>query len=198
MAYRVPIAKPTSGAAIDLKALDLLKQYQPSTLSKPSPFDVEAFFELDLEDLTGIKTDYRKLPHGIHGFTDSDKKLCVVSRELMDGQNKNCRYYARSTIAHEISHALIHVPQFREKKATLRSVHDNNHASLKMYRQDDIPLYKNPEWQAWRYAGAVLMPEAPFRELVMNGACIREMADVFQVNPAFVQTRAKALKIRLK
>ncbi len=197
MSSMVPIANPKSGAGIDLEAQRLIAKIQPDALNTPSSFDIESFFDVDFQRLTGINPDYRQLPHGIHGFTDSDKMECVISAELMDSNVKRDVYFARSTMAHEVSHAIIHVPEFRLKKALLRSIHDDNHANLKMYRQGDIPIYKNPEWQAWRHAGALLMPESTFRKLVAEGANAREMADIFEVNPAFVKTRARALKICL-
>jgi len=193
----VPIATPKSGAGIDLDAQRLIARIQPEALKKPSSFDIESFFDLDFKRLTGIDPDYRYLPPGIHGFTDSDKKECVISASLMESDNKNNIYFVRSTMAHEVSHAIIHIPEFRQKKALLRSIHDDDHASLKMYRQSDIPIYQNPEWQAWRHAGALLMPAIPFKKLITEGASVREMANVFGVNPAFIQTRARALKIIL-
>lgn len=198
MSNMVPIAQPKSGAIIDLDAQMLIMRIQPDALKRPSSFDIESFFDLDLKKLTGIDSDYRELPVGIHGFTDSDKKECVVSARLMEGNSKPDIYFARSTMAHEIGHAIMHVPEFRLKKAILKSIHDKDHASLRMYRQSDIPLFQNPEWQAWRYAGALLMPAITFKKLVNDGVSAGEMANIFEVNPAFVQTRARALKIELK
>jgi len=193
LARRIIVATPRRGLDIDVSANMINQQFQPETLTHPTPFNVEDFFEFDLERLSGVKPDYRELPYGIHGITDSDKMICVISSELMEDRSQI--KFARSTIAHEIGHVLTHVPEFRKKKAILRSIHDNDHMSLRLHREEDVPIYKNPEWQAWRYAGALLMPEPVFRAAVSNGADEWELAELFQVNRPFVKARARALKI---
>ncbi|MBU2430669.1 MAG: ImmA/IrrE family metallo-endopeptidase, partial [Proteobacteria bacterium] len=101
-------------------------------------------------------------------------------------------------IAHEGYHAMVHIPEFRKKRAVLKSINDEQHASLCLYRQEDVPIYMNPEWQAFRFAGALLMPEEPFKASIRNGYGVRDLADLFQANPANVCSRAKALSILLK
>jgi Zn-dependent peptidase ImmA (M78 family) len=66
---------------------------------------------------------------------------------------------------------------------------------VNLYRKTSVPLYRNPEWQAWRFAGALLMPEAPFKVLMERGYTKGDLADHFQVNPSFVDTRMRALKM---
>lgn len=198
MTRRVLAAAPRKGADIDLLALKLVQHYQPEVLVGETAFDVEKFFEFDLEDLCGVKADYRELPPGIYGVTDSERKECIISVELMDRPRESDKYFARSTIAHEGYHAIVHIPEFRKKRAILKSVNDEQHASLCLYRQEDVPIYMNPEWQAFRFAGALLMPKTAFITAISNGYSVRDLADLFQVNPANVRSRAKALGILLK
>lgn len=196
MSLRVPLANPKSGADIDLIALKIIMQFQPDVLAEPSPFDIEKFFEFNLEDITGVQTDYRgDLPPGIYGYTDSDEKVCVISSELMDDPFQV--RFRRSTIAHETGHGLMHVSEFRLKKALLRSMHDKKHVSLRLHRAANVPTYKNPEWQAWRFAGALLMPKPTFRFAVKEGYDEKDLAKMFDVNPAFVKTRLRALKLNV-
>jgi hypothetical protein len=190
---KLVMASPRSGREIDNLALRIITNFQPGVLRKVSAFDVERFFECDLEDLVEIDTDYRELPAGIHGYTDSDTRECVVSLNLIEDPSQS--FYSRSTMSHEVGHAYIHVPEFQLKKSFLRSVHDTDHVSLRLYREVDIPLYRNPEWQAWRFAGALLMPEPMVRMAIGKGFSVEDMSEVFRVNPAFVRTRLKALKI---
>jgi len=198
LSRRVLAADPRKGADIDFLALQLIERYQPEVLAGNTAFDVEKFFEFDLEDLCGVKVDYRELPSGIYGVTDSERKECIISAELMDRPRKSDKYFARSTIAHEGYHAMVHIPEFRKKRAVLKSINDEQHASLCLYRQEDVPIYMNPEWQAFRFAGALLMPEEPFKASIRNGYGVRDLADLFQANPANVCSRAKALSILLK
>lgn len=194
MSQRVPLASPRSGKKIDEIALRILKKFQPGALSKPTPFEIERFFECELEGICGVRPDYRQdLPFGIYGYTDSEEMVSVISSELMDDP---CQLrFARSTMAHETGHALIHVPEFRLKRALLRSIHNKKHVSLRLHREANVKIYMNPEWQAWRFAGAILMPADTFILGVKEGLGERGLADAFMVNPAFVRARARALRI---
>lgn len=196
MSRKLIPASPMSGAALDEKALEVVISFQSGVLREPSAFDIESFFELDLEAVTGgVKPDYRELTPGIHGYTDSDRLECVISQDLADDPDQ--LFFLRSTMAHECSHAIQHVAQFRQKKAVLRSIHDSEHVSLRLYREDEdqIPLYMNPEWQAWRMAGAMLMPAPTIIKAVTKGYSIPQMVNIFQVNKPFLLTRLRALKI---
>jgi len=195
LARKIVAANPRSGRDIDASANRININFQPITLKQPAPFNVESFFEFDLENISGVKPDYGNLPYGIYGITDSEKMTCVISSEMMDDPFQ--MKFARSTIAHEIAHVLTHVPEFRKKRAILRSIHDNDHMSLRLHREENVPIYRNPEWQAWRYAGALLMPESTFRTAVKDGANEGDLSELFQVNRAFVRTRARALKINI-
>ncbi|NUO10433.1 MAG: ImmA/IrrE family metallo-endopeptidase [Candidatus Brocadia sp.] len=86
----------------------------------------------------------------------------------------------------------MHVPDYRNAKAVLRSVNDKEHI-LRAYREEDLKPYMNPEWQAWRFAGALLMPAQAVKEAIRRGYSIGEMSKRFGVNPAFVISRIKAL-----
>lgn len=193
MSRRVVIANPRSGAKIDQIAIRIIKKFQPEILNEPAAFDIESFFELDLEAISDVKPYYSDLPPGIYGYTDSDLKESVISSDLMD--NWTQRKFCRSTMAHEIGHVLIHVPEFRLKKALLRSIHDKKHVSLRLHREADVEIFRNPEWQAWRFAGALLMPEPTFKTAIMDGLDEQELSRQFQVNPAFIRTRLRALKL---
>lgn len=193
MSRKIVIASPRSGVEIDEIALRIIREFQPEVLNEPAPFDIERFFECELEELSGVKPDYREMQNGIYGYTDSDALETVISSDLIDDPFQ--LMFCRSTMAHEIGHVIIHVPEFRFKKALLRSIHDKKHVSLQLYRETDIPVYKNPEWQAWRFAGAILMPTPVIKAAANKGLGVREMSRLFQINPAFVKTRLRALKI---
>ncbi len=193
MARKLVPANPRSGIDIDNNALKIVKIFQPEALKEFAAFDIERFFEFDLEELTGVKCDYRELDYGIHGYTDSDAMECVVCESLLEDPRQI--HFCRSTMAHEAGHAVQHVHEFRKKKAVLQSMHDNAHVSLRLYRETDIPLYMNPEWQAFRFAGAILMPTPAVTELVRRGHSIDDISEIFQVSIPFVKSRLKALKI---
>jgi hypothetical protein len=193
----VPIAAPMSGAEIEALAQKIINRYQPEIVGRIKTFDIERFFELDLEPLTGVRTDYRELPYGIHGFTDIDAREVVIDLKLVEDPFKY-RFF-RSTTSHESAHAILHVDQFRKQKAKLRFVHDKEHYNpkLTLYHQERIPAYQNPEWQAWRLGKALLMPVSNVRRALAGGLKRLDLAEAFDVNPAFVDSRLRDLKIVL-
>ena len=139
-------AEPRSNATIESLALSIIRRYQPGVLNGES-FDIERFFDCELEKRTGVATDYQQLEDGIYGYTDSKRMECVISLDLADAEAPHQKYFYRSTMAHETGHAILHVADYRRKRAILRSMHKKDHES-RLYREEHkIILYKNPEWQ---------------------------------------------------
>lgn len=193
MSRRVLLAEPTSGAKLDKFAFDLVKAYQPHVLQDIQSFDIETFFECHLEHLTGVTTGYKELSYNIHGYTDIEALECMVASVLVDDPTKI--QFLRSTQSHESAHSLLHVKQFKQKKAFLRFIHDKDHANLRLHREESVPLYCNPEWQAWRLGSALLMPTPMIRKAVNEGYSIVDLSEVFNVSAAFVVSRLRGLKI---
>lgn len=189
MARKIVLAAPKSGAAIEFLAFQQVRRYQPEALTAPQAFDVERFFENELERLTGVKPDYQDLPYPVHGYTDSDQMICVVASSLADDPSKY--NFFRATVAHEIGHALQHVPEFRRLKQELKC----EDTGLRMFRADQVPAYRNPEWQAWRFAKALLMPEKTLRMALKEGLNRYQIAQAFSVSEPFVRSRLKDLRL---
>ncbi len=194
MARCVVRASPTSGNQLDQHALGVVRRYQPSVLDEPSPFDIERFFENDLHSMTGVNFDYLPLRYDILGYTDSDEMVSVVSASLAeDAANLNL---FRATIAHEVGHAILHVSQFRRRKQVAKFVdNDEMDVGLRMYREDQIPLYENPEWQAWRFAKALLMPFSTVFRAYHLSYSVEDMSSAFGVSVKFARSRLKDLKL---
>jgi hypothetical protein len=51
----------------------------------------------------------------------------------------------------------------------------------------------DPEWQAWEFARALLMPKHLIVEYCNQELSLNEMAKHFDLNPAFVEVRLKTL-----
>lgn len=101
-------------------------------LEKISELDPNFSFEIVDDD---------KLESGVQAQTDIVKDKILVKESVYKGAIKNIGR-DRMTIAHELLHLILHQP-----------------SSLTLYRRNDkIPTYKNPEWQAECFAGELLMP----------------------------------------
>ncbi|ANA41725.1 hypothetical protein A2G06_16400 (plasmid) [Geobacter anodireducens] len=186
--------KPMSGKKIDQLATAYISFYQPEILKKPAPFDVHRFVDTKLEDLTGVVPVYsRELPPEIYGLTDSSENRLEIQEALAEDpfQEK----FFRSTLAHESGHCIIHVPQLRKINRGQVFRQGKEEGGVQLYRKDDIPLYCNPEWQAFRFAGALLVPEGPLRMMLADGASNFEIANTFNIHQPFLRSRMKALKL---
>lgn len=193
MSRRVLLAEPTSGAKLDKLALELVRAVQPHVLSEIQPFDIETFFECHVEHLTGVTTGYKELNFNVHGYTDIETLECMVASDLVDDPTKI--QFLRSTQSHESAHSLLHVKQFRQKKAYLRFIHDKDHANLRLHREENVPTYCNPEWQAWRLGSALLMPTPMIYKAVNEGFSVAKLSEAFDVSAPFVESRLRGLRI---
>jgi len=188
------IFKGMSGKEIDHIARDIINSYQPEILLTCAMFDIHRFFDLKLEDMTGVTPAYSNdLPTEIYGMTDSANKQVIIQEELANDEFS--QKFFRSTLAHETGHCVMHVPQLQKINRTQIFRQTKNDDSVKLYRKDNIPVYCNPEWQAWRFAGALLLPEAPLRKMLTAGAGPMAIASNFNVNMSFLKARLKALQI---
>lgn len=191
MARHVVKATGRSGKQIDFMALSVVKEYQSEMLADPQPFQVEKFFELELPSFRSITTDYQELGGNIHAYTDIDEMVCVVATQLVE--NPSQRQFLRSTLSHEIGHCHIHVPEFRLRKAMAKFIHDKDHQTLRLHREEFVRIFENPEWQAWRYAGALMMPGPSVMAAYNRGYSIMDMCTIYDLNRPFVETRLRAL-----
>jgi Zn-dependent peptidase ImmA (M78 family) len=191
LSKRLVPARPRSKDDIESCSLNIIMSFQKGVLTNDEPFNIERFFDCYLEDFTGVDPQYLKLQDGIYGYTDTDNMECVLSSDLAEDRFQE--KFFRSTMAHEVGHAVMHVKDYRIQKAIMRFVHEKDH--LRSYRQEDIVTYKNPEWQAWYFAGAILMPKIAFLKAFEKGFNEHDLSKRFNVNKAFVRTRMKGLKL---
>ncbi len=188
-------AQGRSGREIDRIAQCILDDFQPAAIEEPQVVDVEAIFEFGLPGL-GIEPDYQPLEQrGIQGYTDLENMVCVVSAELAD--DSTAAPYFRSTVAHEIGHAILHIPEYRRRRQKIISEQSSNDRIFHRLPDTEIPIYENPEWQAHRFAGGLLMPEAAVRKAISvyrDGRAA--LSTIFEVTPAFARSRLKGLNMR--
>ncbi len=194
---KVPIVTPLSRAKIEKDTLNFLKRYVPNYLKKPQPIDIEFIFEIIVPDIKpGLETKYVDLSYlgsEIMGYTDAEKKICCIHiglyRDALRAPRSIEARRFRATVAHEISHCLYHYSYLR----SFRSFCSIKGKNTLMRRRSDIPPFKDPEWQAWEQAGALLMPKPCIESLMNKDVDIHEIADIFNVNPVFVKIRIDRL-----
>ena len=111
---------------------------------------MDVLFGIDYDYIDDKEWDKRYGKH-VHAQYDLDKKTIFIKESVYERANKN---YGRDrfTIAHEISHAIL----ISDNKVKFCRVDKN---------AEQIPLYKNPEWQADCLAGELLVPYSLCRNM---------------------------------
>ena len=97
---------------------------------------------------------------------------------------------ARATVAHELSHAILHVPYLRQRKTFLAVEGDS---VLHRVRRDELRPYEDPEWQAWGLAGCILAPRCTIETLADRPPSI--LAEIYEVSEGMVVSHLKRLKL---
>lgn len=195
--FKVPVVPPYSRDDLISQAAAFRKKWCKNA-SIIGPTAVDYLFEIIIPRHYGIKTEYidfDECGYGMEtlGYTDAEKMESYVSSRLIDATDVSGIRLCRSTTGHEIGHCVLHVPYLAGFISRARG------KGVELFRANrkDIPAYLDPEWQAWEFSDELLMPSDQLRFLVGEGASIAELANTFNVNPAYVQTRLEKLKIKL-
>jgi hypothetical protein len=91
---------------------------------------------------------------------------------------------ARATVAHELGHAVLHVPFLRRQRGQAQPLTRVSRAQLAPFR--------DPEWQAWAFAGCLLMPRSL---LVATRKPLGEVARAHGVSSQFAAAHYARLRL---
>ena len=192
MTDKVPVVPPLSKAKIEAFATALLNEVQPEVFEGKLPVDVDAIYEFYIPERFGIETGYTDLsPLGpnVLGYTDASNKKSFVDKNLVDHSDITALRRGRATIGHESGHCLFHVNILH----FFESVLADDGLTLRRADRSKLKPYVDPEWQGWEFARAYLMPRALVVQCINAGHFVNDMADLFDVNPAFMEVRIKKL-----
>jgi len=119
--------------------------------SFPVPIDkvIEFRYEIDIVPFPNLQRDF-----DIDGFISGDLSCIYVDDFVF--KKRPFRY--RFTLAHEIGHLILH-------KDLIRNIRPTSVAEWQDFIiQVDQEAYEWVEWQAYTFAGMVLVPRGPLRE----------------------------------
>lgn len=155
--------RPLSMKQIERTATAALEMFAPSHLQEPGRLDVGHLVDYEFQKF-GVHVSpgsYEELQGaGLEGYTDprGEEIQILISEEqwsdLFDGGARANR--PRATVIHELGHAVLHVPMYKELES-LRKKKPQLVAARKD-RRGDLKPYEDPEWQAWAFAGCFLVP----------------------------------------
>jgi hypothetical protein len=189
MAKPVPMVRPRSANEIERAADRILEKHGKSTLAGKEPFDIVRFVDGPLEDLCEIEFEVQDLGPNIEGRFEN--RTLILSTRVYQGAVRG-RNRDRFTTAHECGHAVLHANE-------LDVINEWQRGKVALFRREDIVAYRNPEWQANQFAGAVLMPLAGVRAVLANGPCLSAsiatslVAATFRVSEQAAEIRVNKL-----
>jgi hypothetical protein len=185
---RVPRVKVMSRLLIEERALLHVVAHQPCALEPGAPVDSIALFDRTLPRLGLNSLVVKDLP-GIEGFTQPSKRLVAVGESVYAAAEAN-EPRPRFTVAHEVSHGILHVDQLADRHALFT---DFAEEGAPLFRRSDLNACVDPEYQANSCASALLMPLPRVLRLVetigdTDQRC-RAMMRVFVVSKSAAQAR---------
>lgn len=171
----IPAAPSRSAESIEQLAEAIREVF---ALDDDPYFPVVEFLEWGLSQVTeGITFDVIT-PDGLGsrmGSVDTLQQVLYLREDVYERAIKG-KARDRFTVAHEIGHAVMHV-------GTLNRVESGT----------AVPAYRNPEWQANKFAAALLMP----RQLIHQCTSTGEIVTKFGVSREAAHYRAKDLGMHL-
>ena len=184
----VPVA-PLSTTAIEQIAARELRRLAPGILGTATPVNLSHLVDYVLPE-DGIHVspvDDSELGMWAiaqdHGERGDPIEVLVLESEwdkLHAGGRR--AHHARGTIAHEIGHAVMHIDQ-RRRWRELGG----------LPRARSVETYRDPEWQAWCFAGCFLAPRASIIAARTNS--LTELAEIFQTSVELMTHHCRRLKI---
>lgn len=176
---------PLSKADIIRVAALTLHEFEPAALRRPQPVDVIHLVDhvLPEHDIDVYPAHADELPGQEAHTRPFDEKPTVLLREdqwrfLMRGGGSGLR--ARATIAHELGHVILHVPVLRRQARRAGGL-----AALTRVDASRVQTYADPEWQAWCFAAAFLVPPSTLYHLPSQSTA--EIASVYGVSEPFAR-----------
>ena len=189
----VPPVPPLGTHAIEEVARSFLEALLPDTLLEPKSLDLVSMIDILLPE------------YGIHvcpasheeigdraGATDpqGDGEIDIlVSEDVWNSidQSPPACHFARTTVSHEIGHAVLHVPVLR-RRLLLED-------ALNRIQRSNLQAYLDPEWQAWMFAGSILMPRPTLNMLATDGRfSISRVSEIYEVSLQMVRSHLKRIK----
>lgn len=186
-----------SYADLRRRAGDFLRTHHPAgTIPVPIEEIVEFNYRIDIVPLPGLQEAFE-----VDGFISSDLQAITVDAFVYG--HRPARY--RFTLAHELAHAVLHRRIYQAHQ--FERVEDWKRFQREMDEGDRAWL----EWQAYAFAGLILVPAEPLREAYQRavraagraGLSVQKVGEVahpyiaawlarrFEVSPQVIERRLR-------
>lgn len=184
--------RPLSMRRIAAAAEELLQRCAPDHLTGHAALDVADLvdYRLEREGIVVYPVQPEELPDSEAETRPTDTRwIAILMREgfysaLFEPSSSTNR--ARSTLAHEIGHALLHRDYLR------RGHHQPKTLALRRAPRSRLRPFEDSEWQAHAFSGAFLMPRPALRRVPL--ADTGALAARFGVSESFVRSHLKRIQ----
>jgi hypothetical protein len=187
--YRVP---PLSMAAIARRAESFLGVHAPEHLSSGETLDLGQLVDFGLakERVAVCPVSDTELPdseaetRAAHGGWLEILMREVFFDALFEANSNTVR--ARSTLAHEIGHAVLH------RAAVMAGRHSPQVLTMRRALRSELKAYEDSEWQTHAFAGVLLIPLPALRQYKHGD--IAGIAEAFDVSEAFARSHIRRVR----
>ena len=184
--------KPRGTLQIVEAAEDFLNRVAPEHVASGEALDSEALVDVGLqsegilvypasvEELPTVEAETRA---GENGFVE-----ILMRDEFFDAifEPNSQTNRARSTLAHEIGHAILHTKEVRMGRERPEEM------VLRRALRSNLKPFEDSEWQAHAFAGAFLMPR-PALQVCSNRDCA-DLAGRFGVSEGFARSHMRRIQ----
>jgi Zn-dependent peptidase ImmA (M78 family) len=184
--------RPRSTRVIADAAEDFLRRVAPEHLVSNRPLDLAGLVDHQLQN-EGIVV----YPVSPTDLPDSEAETRAgtehwleiwIREEFFEAifQRSSNTNRARSTLAHELGHAVLHADDIRTGRYRPHVM------VLRRSLRTELEPYRDSEWQAHTFAGALLIPRPTLRKIGLPD--VFELAERFEVSEAFVGSHLRRIK----
>lgn len=190
----VPRMPPMSTAQLERIAELVLEELCPAALQRPTRLDLAHLVDYELPRLgiyvspaTPAELQDREAATDPSGNGPIEILLGEDHWENLPRNDRRANR-ARSTVGHELGHAIIHVP-------VIRRYRNHVHAELLLarHRRKDIVTYEDPEWQAWTLGTSILAPRRTLE--MLPGRTLSELSETYGVSDVLLAAHLRRLKM---
>lgn len=181
----VPPVTPMSGRAVEERADHLIRTTFPGLWQSAGPFPVEEMLEFHLSRKFGFEIDVQPLPAEVEAFTTPEYRTVTISLDTYQDLDLGMGR-ARFTVLHELGHVALHARQLDRVFVSSRGV-------VRLHR-GRLPAYRDPEWQANKFAAALLMPAHHVMRMLREGARGDDLMATFDVSRSAAEIRIEQVR----
>lgn len=190
-AFWVP---PLSTAVIEELAESFLAEVAPEVLQTPTSLNVVGLVEdilpqylIHVVPASSVELGPR---HAVCDPGGTDEINILIEEglweALFDGGYK--ANFARSTVTHEVAHAILHVPHIRRVRDLPGQKHLLNRVS-----RGELKPFNDSEWQAHALGACMLVPRRTLQTL--KGTSLSALASRYEVSTSLLGSHMRRLKM---